>query len=108
MSDVLGGIESRRDVNTETIKAIADLHTKFGAMEDSFHTLEAHVSVGLAKSIAGMIRGEVSAIEGQIAARYRYRTRFWLALCGAFALAGMIVVDHFYPFFDRVAAFAGY
>jgi hypothetical protein len=107
IGDVLAGVESRRAVNAETMKAVAELHVKFDAMKDTFETLEAHVSVGLAKSISEMIRGEVSAVERQIAARYRYRTRYWLALCGILALVGMIVVDHFHPFFDRAAALVG-
>ena len=90
------------------MKAIAKLHAKFDAMKDSFETLEAHVSVGLAKSIAEIIRGEVSAVEREIAARYRYRTRYWLALSGILALMSMIVIDHFHPFFDRTAALLGY
>jgi len=107
-ADLQAGIESRRPADAETMKAIAELHEKFDAMKDSFETLEAHVSVGLAKSIAEIIRGEVSAVERQIADRYRYRTRYWLALSGFVAVVGMIVIDHFHPFFDRAAALAGY
>lgn len=108
ISDILASLESSRAASTEATRAVADLHAKFDAMKESFDTLEAHVSIGMAKSIAEMIRGEVSAVEQQIAARYRYRTRYWLALSGVLALAGMIVVDHFHPFFDKVAALAGY
>jgi hypothetical protein len=108
IGDVLAGVESRRAVNAETMKTVAELHVKFDAMKDSFETLEAHVSVGLAKSIAEMIQREVTTVEQQIAARYRYRTRYRLALGGILALVGMIVVDHSYPFFDRAAALVGY
>jgi hypothetical protein len=102
------GMEIRRLTEVDIAKSLADLNAKFDSMKESFDILEAHVSVGLATSIAGMMKSEVAALEQQIVARYRYRTRYRLALTAAFVLIGTITADHFYPFFDRVAGMLGY
>jgi hypothetical protein len=102
------GIEIRRLTELDIVKSFADLNAKFDSMKESFDILEAHVSVGLAKSIAGMMKSEVAVLEQQIVARYRYRTRYRLALTAAFVLIGTLTADHFYPFFDRLAGMLGY
>ncbi len=104
----MAGAEFREAANDEVSKVVVDLHTKFDAMRESFETLEAHVSIGLAKSIAEMIQREVAIVERQVVARHRYRTRYKIALGVVVILMAMIVADHFYPFFDRAAALVGY
>jgi hypothetical protein len=91
----------------DVAKNFADLNAKFDSMKESFSILEAHISVGLAKSIAEMMKKEVAALEQQIVERYRYRTRFALALAAVFALIAILAVDQAHPFIDRVANLFG-
>lgn len=106
--EAIADMQKSRSDDAALAKRFADLNEKFDSMKDSFKVLEAHVSVGLAKSIAEMMNKEAGALQDQIVKRYRYRTRYYLALLGAFALAAMIAVDRAYPFFDRVANTLGY
>lgn len=108
IKEAIADMQKSRLADADVARSFADLDAKFDSMKDSFNILEAHISIGLAKSIAEMMKKEVTAVEHQILARSRYRARYRLALAAAFFLIGLIMADHFHPFFDRVAGVLGY
>lgn len=95
---VLADLANRRSAGSDVAKGLADLNAKFDAMKESFDLLEAHVAVGLSRSIAETLKAEASALEQQIVLGHRYRARYRLALGVAFLLAAAIVADQYQPF----------
>lgn len=99
---VLADMADRRSAGLDIAKSISDLNTKIDTMKESFDILEAHVAVGLSRSIAETIRAEISALELQFAQGQRYRARYSLALSVALLLAAAIVADQYRPFIDAL------
>ncbi|HWK63932.1 MAG TPA: hypothetical protein VNS34_03275 [Rhizobiaceae bacterium] len=102
VTDVRADMTNRAYRGIDITKGFAELNTKFDAMKGSFDLLEAHVAVGLSRSIAETLRAEMSALEEQIALRHRYRARYKLALGVALLLAAAIVADQYRPFIDAL------
>jgi len=107
IKDAIHGLKANRLDEADVAKNFAYLDAKFDSMKESFSILEAHLSVGLAKSIAEMMKNEVAVLEQQIVDRYRYRTRYWLALVVVFALLAMVAIDQTYPFLYRATNLLG-
>ncbi|MGI6855267.1 hypothetical protein [Mesorhizobium sp. 1B3] len=95
---VLADMANRRSAGSDVAKGLADLNAKFDAMKESFDLLEAHVAIGLSRSIADTLKAEAATLEQQIVLGHRYRARYRLALGIAFLLAAAIVADQYRPF----------
>jgi len=99
--------DAQKDEIAEMAGRIDALAGKIEAMKDGFDVLEAHMSVGLAKSISAMIKTEVAAAEEHLASRNRYRTRYRAAAFIALVLIAVIGIDRYVPFVGRALDFAG-